>query len=94
MDEEIKVFPKDTILSINKDLIVLFRGKDILCHVFPFTLLDREVLEIALLDEEEREKLNMSLEILVGNEQVESRHSFTSILVISHDQITLILKSW
>ncbi|KAK9087194.1 hypothetical protein Syun_029588 [Stephania yunnanensis] len=60
MAEDIKNITGGTILSINKDYMVFFRGKDFLPEEVAEALLEREMLSMALHDEEEQARVRAS----------------------------------
>ncbi|KAK9146482.1 hypothetical protein Sjap_006385 [Stephania japonica] len=60
MAEDIKNITGGTILSINKDCMAFFRGKDFLPEEVAEALFEREILSMALQDEEEQARVRAS----------------------------------
>eukprot|EP00262_Sarcandra_glabra_P019962 TRINITY_DN777_c0_g1_i4.p1 TRINITY_DN777_c0_g1~~TRINITY_DN777_c0_g1_i4.p1 ORF type:complete len:893 (-),score=210.46 TRINITY_DN777_c0_g1_i4:189-2867(-) len=69
--EDIKKLTGGTVLSRNKDYIVLYRGKDFLSPAVTEALLERERLAKALQDEEEQVRLRASSSVISNVETIE-----------------------
>ncbi|KAH9327078.1 hypothetical protein KI387_007256, partial [Taxus chinensis] len=83
MAHEIKNLTGGTVLSRNKEFIVIYRGTDFLSPTVSAALLEREELARELQDEEEKARLKASSAILDGFEEAEVAPSFAGTLAES-----------
>ncbi|XP_057812790.2 CRM-domain containing factor CFM3, chloroplastic/mitochondrial isoform X2 [Cryptomeria japonica] len=83
MAEEIKSLTGGTLLSRNKEFIVIYRGKDFLSPTVSAALMEKETLARELQDEEEMARSKASSVILNGLEEAEVVHSVAGTLAES-----------
>ncbi|XP_059069102.1 CRM-domain containing factor CFM3, chloroplastic/mitochondrial isoform X3 [Cryptomeria japonica] len=83
MAEEIKSLTGGTLLSRNKEFIVIYRGKDFLSPTVSAALMEKETLARELQDEEEMARSKASSVILNGFEEAEVVHSVAGTLAES-----------